>query len=143
MPAQPHRYAVQFVIPREGFEEHTVAIIEASVTAPLLREKMPFLQALRTALTTWARETDRGRQAWKESSHDFNIGDLHAYQDDASLKRACSHAGIQCLTVNVFVDMTTNWTYDTVLIEEGEEPATLVYPAIDSASRTTRNTQRQ
>jgi|CXWL01.1.fsa_nt_gi hypothetical protein len=143
MPVHPQQYAVQFVIPREGFEEHTVAIIEASVTAPILREKMPFLQALRTALTTWARETNRGRQAWKESSHDFNVGDLHEYQDDSSLKRACSHTGIQRLTVKVFMDMTTNWTYDTLLIEEREEPATLVYPATDSASRTTRNTQRR
>lgn len=142
MSVHPHRYAVQFVIPREGFEEHTVAIIEASVTAPILRDKMPFLQALRTALTTWARETDRGRQAWKESSHDFNVGELHTYQDDPSLKRACSHAGIQRLTVNVFVDLTTNWTYDTLLIEEGETMSQVNH-ATDSPSRATRNTQRR
>lgn len=142
MPVHPQQYAVQFVIPREGFEEHTVAIIEASVTAPILREKMPFLQALRTALTTWARDTDRGRQAWKESSHDFNVGDLHGYQDDPSLKQVCNQAGIQHMTVNLFVDLTTNWTYDTLLIEEGE-PASLVYPATNSPSRATCNTQRR
>jgi hypothetical protein len=137
-----HRYAVQFVIPREGFEEHTVAIIEAAVTNTILRDKMPFLQALRTALTTWARDTNRGRQAWRESSHDFNVGDLHGYQDDPSLKQVCSQAGIQRLTVNLFVDLTTNWTYDTLLIENGK-PDSLVYPATDASSRATRNTQRR
>lgn len=133
MSDHPHRYAVQFVIPREGYEEHTVAIIEASVTDTILRDKIPFLQALRSALTTWARNTNRGRQAWRESCHDFNIGDLHGYQEDPSLKQICSEAGIQHLTVNLFMDLTTNWTYDTLLIEEGD-PASLVYPATDSPS---------
>lgn len=116
MPTPLSLRPVQFVVPRITSTELTVAVVTASVTTDALTNKQTFLNTLITALSNWAQTTGSGRKAWQQSGQDFNVGDLSHYQDDPRLKRQCVKVGIHNLDVTPYIDMSTTWTYDTVLI---------------------------
>jgi hypothetical protein len=128
---------MSFVVFRNSREERTVAVVTAQVTPPLrLRGSAGFLKALKSALTAWVRETDEGRRAWKNSSEDFNVGDLSTfmvwrtntkkgepwYEMPRTLTPYLKDVGILQLQVETYcdTDVAANWDYDTVLVNAEE-----------------------
>lgn len=109
-----------FIVTRPG--EHggiqTVATVTARVTHEDLTEEKPFLEALTHAITQWIKYTSAGREAWKNSSEDFNIGDLSMHLDEG-LMDYMKEEGIKTLNINVMdvqERFCRDWTFDTVLV---------------------------
>ena len=70
-------------------------------------------------------ETTEGKQAWKYSSGDFNVGDLSSYLDNDidGLLKYLKAEGIEELSLecNSHEERTAHsWTYDTVLCNPEE-----------------------
>ena len=108
-----------FMVPRDSIDETTLATVEATVDVP---ESMgDFQDRLTRALTKWALESNEGAQAWKNSSQDFNIGDLSNYTDNYTLKGFLKEQGIHELTITtVSSDRTGTWSFDDVLIDKSK-----------------------
>lgn len=116
-------YDVEFHAHRASYDESTYAVVTAQVGDARLRGESAFLDALTKALSRWVRETETGQEAWEESSHDFNVGDLSNYYSDPSLTPILTDEGIVNLHIEVHSADASTWTYDTVLIEEGRQIA--------------------
>lgn len=112
---------VEFHAHRDSYDESTYAVVTASVENDALRTEGAFLDALIGALSRWVRETQTGRDAWEESSEDFNVGDLSNYHGDPSLTPILADVGIMDLRVKVYSADRSTWTFDTVLIEENDD----------------------
>lgn len=105
------------VVVREGRDEATFAVVACdeswSIKTPTdIRHKV------RHAVTEWMRTSPEGRQAWKNSSEDFNVGDLASQLADHDLQRCLSQRGVENLTIDVYSNHNRPdpyWTYDLVL----------------------------
>lgn len=77
------------------------------------------MQPLTAAVTQWVKETKAGRDAWRDSSEDFNIGDLPAYLGDADLQTRLKAQGVYDLETTLITDndQQEGWIYDTVLVD--------------------------
>lgn len=119
MRAHSVSFPALFVVRRDSIEEHTIAIVQAHVTRKELQATSAFREALISAFTRWVATRPEGKQAWRLTAHDFNIGDLAHWIGTKSLQRQCGLHGILDLTVSIFSgDDTTPWTFDTVLVDE-------------------------
>ena len=115
---------VQFVVPRDSRDEVTFAVIHARVSLKAQKKGMginEFLDALKQAVTNWIKTTTEGRQAWENSSQDFNIGDL-ANENIGPINAYLKHHGIAIDDINVFsMDCSAGcWEFDTVLVKGDE-----------------------
>lgn len=110
--------AHEAVIPRISHEECTVAVVRwRGVNHPELRS------ALTAALTEWMRTTQEGKDAWEDSSHDFNVGDLaNAPTDSSPLKELLAAQNVHDLEIDVYSDVSGDryWTFDTLLVKADE-----------------------
>jgi len=103
-----------FIVPRTSDEEVTFAVVDAKVESNLYEEEA-FLNALDATLTEWF-QTEEGQIAWNDSSEDFNVGDLIAYQGNDDLIELLRQNGIYRLSIEIYQqDRITNWTFDRVL----------------------------
>jgi hypothetical protein len=116
-----------FVVIRNSNDETTLAVVEAKVVAGLT-EDTAFLAALKKALTKWQQTTDEGKEAWEESSEDFNVGDLSNYElRKGTLRKLLAERGINKLEIDIksrsggMGASIGAWSYDTVLIEPEED----------------------
>ena len=62
----------------DGARVDALRVVEITTDA---RTKGEAMQRLTRAIDQWIRNTDEGREAWAESSEDFNVGDLAGYLD--------------------------------------------------------------
>jgi hypothetical protein len=58
----------------------TLAIIQLECAVPMDRKQA--LEALERSVSTWAQRTEAGREVWRSSCGDLNIGDLASYGTD-------------------------------------------------------------
>lgn len=112
----------QMIVPRSSGEETTFALIKWEGPR---RKAVPYL--LEQAITVWVKNTDQGKQEWESSSHDFNLGDLCAYDcddltKDVTLGPFLKEVGFSYLQIETFCDddYPTDLTYDTVLVNESQ-----------------------
>lgn len=112
---------VRFIVRRNSLEEETYAVVEA-VAVSKLNSDSRFRDALTSALSEWVAKTTAGRRAWKDSSQDFNVGDLSHWQSEKSLQPYLEKQGIRHLRVETFSEdfVCSHWSYDTVLVNEPE-----------------------
>lgn len=98
--------------------EPTIAIISCRKTRTI-RGGGQILQPLTAAVTQWINETKAGRDAWRDSCEDFNVGDLAACLEDAELKARLKALGVNDLEINLIMDsdQQEGWVYDTVLVD--------------------------
>jgi hypothetical protein len=106
------------VITRTNLDENTVAVVQWNGVS-----LSQLLRRLIVAVTEWVRTTKEGKQAWKNSSEDFNVADLSAclpVLPGDPLHDILAKYGIEDLDIDVFqdTDPDPNWTYDTVLVDE-------------------------
>lgn len=107
-----------FVVPRliDRKDDNTVAVV--TVTSESRDWRLnggAFKQWLIEQLTVWA-QTPAGRQAWDNSTHDFNVGDLNYHQDDPALVSLLRQHGVT-MKITVYCG-GHDWQYDDVLIDE-------------------------
>lgn len=119
--------AVEFVVPRiEGYSVSTIAFVKARIENPRLKNEQDFLLSLKRAVTNWINASETGIRAWKETSQDFNVGDLAQWIGDEALVEQLRLQGIFDLDVEAMNVSHVNWLFDTVLansdlIEEKDE----------------------
>lgn len=78
------------------------------------------------SVTHWARTTESGRAAWKQSSKDFNVGDLSSEIGDGDLNASLLLHGISSLEIETHSNRSRlSWEFDNVLVDE----QTLAAPA--------------
>lgn len=91
-------------------------------------EKREFFNALKKAVTSWVRDSVRGREQWDETMGDLNIGDLGMLGPDDydDLSSFLNLEGITNFDVNILSAPTDGfeWNYDTLLAGDFEEEAT-------------------
>ena len=68
----------------DGARVDVLRVVEITTDA---RTKGEAMQRLTRAIDQWIRNTDEGREAWAESSEDFNVGDLAGYLDGCGKAR--------------------------------------------------------
>lgn len=117
-------YNAKFIVSRASNDETTLAIVTAKVAGAGLLGERAFLDALVQSVSRWGRTTPAGRDAWKRSSRDFNVGDLSGYLDDRKLVAILRKNGIRGLKVDIISDDRAcwAWTFDSVIMD----PATRV-----------------
>ena len=114
-----------FIVPRDSNEEVTYAAVHVEISDAAadkgLSSVMPFLAALKAALTQWVQTTDGGKEAWEESNEDFNIGDL-SNQSLEPINEILAKQGVRITDIEVHsMDGTSEgWSYDTVLVNASE-----------------------
>ena len=114
---------VRFVIKRESADEITLAVVTAdldeAVQAGGLEAEQLFRAALTAAITDWMVDTSEGRDAWRNSSEDFNIGDLDHALGDETLTSILNKRGILNLKIEIISETTlcNDWMFDTVLAD--------------------------
>ena len=110
-----------FVIPRDSIEEVTYAVVHVEISdaaaAAGLCSVMPFLTALKDAITRWVKTTPQGQAAWLESSEDFNVGDLSNVPLDP-INEILSERGVKITDIDVHSmdGAPEGWSFDTVLV---------------------------
>lgn len=77
------------------------------------------LQAVERAITRWVKETPEGREAYEESSEDYNIGDFVDDYQSESLAAYLIKEGIAGLDLTTLCPDETN-TYDHHLVDDEE-----------------------
>lgn len=114
------KYNVRFVVRRESVKENTFAVVSAVVKDEKLRKEKYFLDQLQKAVTEWVKTTKDGKEAWEESSNDFNVGDLVDYTTcESFLDILQGKYGIRELhVITNSHDDSGNWAYDTVLVDQ-------------------------
>jgi hypothetical protein len=116
------RQSIKFIVRRDSLDEETYAIITACIDSGLDTDRS-FLEALKSALSEWAKETKEGMDAWKGSSRDFNVGDLIDYCDAKSLRPFLTSRGIYNLKVETNCEDAPSrvWAYDSILMDVDDE----------------------
>src|ERR1035437_9915177 len=114
-----------FVVPRDSRDELTYAVIRVEISDEAASKGMccvmPFLAALKSAVTEWIKTTKEGKNAWEESSKDFNIGELSNY-NLVKIDRILAKQGIHDIDIEVHSMEGTSegWSYDTILANTDE-----------------------
>lgn len=98
--------------------EPTIAIISCRQTGTICSGGQ-ILQPLTAAITQWINETKAGKDAWRDSCEDFNVGDLATCLEDAELKARLKARGVHELEIRLIMDgdQQEGWIYDTVLVD--------------------------
>jgi hypothetical protein len=112
---------VQALVLRCSREETTFALVSCAKTVQVSAAADLF-RCLCAAVTGWVRETASGREAYRNSSEDYNVGDLSGDLGDPDLQRLCAAHGVHDLTVDIFScsEAHGDWTYDTQLVDAWE-----------------------
>lgn len=113
---------VEFVVPHvEAMGLRFITVVRAKVRDDSMKEDVNFLRRLRRAITSWIKETEDGKAAWKLSSEDFNLGDLaNEYHAESSIIPYLAAEGIDELSIESLGGGCRNWIHDTVLVNEHE-----------------------
>jgi hypothetical protein len=74
-----NNYQVPFVREEEGHCT-TIAIVRITTLTPVTSQEEQ-IKTIQDAVTEWVRSTEDGKEGWKISCEDFNIGDLSQYED--------------------------------------------------------------
>ena len=95
-----------------------LAVVEFTVRPNLSSRQA--LAALKKVLTQWVKTTKDGRAAWKQSSEDFNIGDLALCDEDFKKygAKALETLGVYGFNILYCGDVADAETFDTILIDE-------------------------
>lgn len=97
----------------------TIAIVELTTRklVPVVGDK---LRALSTAVTAWVKSTKDGKECWRLSSNDLNIGDIASY--DKSFRSWVKSQPESSLLADFEIlwegDTTGSTGYDTRLVKE-------------------------
>lgn len=77
-----------------------------------------FKEKVVEAVTSWVKTTQEGQDAWADSQHDFNIGDL-SNSDLCRINGYLELYGISIVAVDAYsMDASSNsWSFDTVLVD--------------------------
>ncbi len=67
------------------------------------------------ALSEWGKNSEAGKQAWKDSDQNFNIGDFAHHDNDRDLKAVLAAEDITSATIEVF-SADESHDYDEVLV---------------------------
>ncbi len=67
------------------------------------------------ALSNWAQHSKSGKQAWKDSDQNFNIGDFAHHDNDRDLKALLAAEGITSAKIEV-VSVDESHDYDELLV---------------------------
>ena len=106
-----------FLVFRQDRDSKTVAVVKVDFKSEPYGEKY-LRQAITRAVTQWIKSTDEGRCAWKQSSEDFNVGDLSAWQSSPVLGRFLVDNGVYSLVIETYDAKTVgDWQYDDVLAD--------------------------
>jgi hypothetical protein len=106
-----------YIIPRRANDETTFAVVRASFTDEALKNGYSHIASFKAriidAVTHWARKDLEGQNAWKESSEDFNVGDLANYKEDV-FNPYLKQYGITLLEVEAYSmdDDGDSWDFD-------------------------------
>jgi hypothetical protein len=106
---------------RSSTDETTGAVVSCrqknGIETPL-----EMIKRIKSAVTDWVKVTKAGMHEWKNSSQDFNIGDLSTCYTDEDLKKLLKRYGIEDLEIWTFSSTTINhpYTYDTILVRRAE-----------------------
>lgn len=110
-------YATTLTFARhEGFDRDTTTLAILTLTHEADIDQNEVFHRLTTAITDWVRKTDSGKQAWQNSSQDFNIGDLIHHDGDPALARFLHWHGLHLSRLTV-VDSECAEPFDTVLVD--------------------------
>ena len=99
---------------QEGLDISRVVIVSALKTQTVT-DSASLQERICHAITNWMNRTETGHKARVYTSEDFNIGDLGSYLADDELVRYLICEDVLDLNIED-VDVDSNWTYDTVLI---------------------------
>lgn len=114
------------VVARQSQDELTYAIVRASMAIPSVTA---LRDAITKAVTEWMQTTSDGAEAWRESSGDFNIGDLSLWLDSSGepssfrpqskLTFALEKYGVKHLYIETHcrLEIQDAWTYDNHLFD--------------------------
>lgn len=115
----------RMILSRVSQDETTFAVIEFSGV-----ERRDLKQAVQRAVTAWVEHGEAGRQAFANSSEDFNVGDLANELSDPALQAELKKQGVTHLAVDCYCDdLPTRWEIDDLLVLN--DPSG---PAAESAS---------
>ena len=108
---------IPFIRTEEG-KVSTLAILRVTLTHKLSTEAI--IKTLTKLLTQWVKETKEGANAWKQSSEDFNIGDLALFE--GNFNQWVSHttlraAGIMDYAIEMVDDVDGSVDYDLPLVD--------------------------
>ena len=104
--------ATLFFVREEGFSGVSDFIL-LNVQCDADLEADDILDSMKRAFNEWMESTDAGRDAWINSSEDFNIGDFLHVSDDEDLKACLAEEGLVLEIVNSGNNATL--AYDLVL----------------------------
>lgn len=96
----------------------TLAIV--SVTSNLSQDPAVLMVNLKSAITSWIKSTDEGKDAWNESRGDFNIGDFASYCNNDSMKQCLVDEGLLSVNVTIIDSANEHIPFDTILADEDE-----------------------
>jgi hypothetical protein len=121
MRTTPDEQRVQALVLRDSREETTFALVscarsvQVSCAADLHRQ-------ITAAVTRWVKQTESGREAYRRSSEDYNVGDLGGDLGDPDLMGLLAAHGVHDLTIDLFSsdDAHRTWTYDKHLVDASE-----------------------
>jgi len=113
----------KYIVPRDSSEEATFAVV--NVTYKEKNEHLggfEMMTAIKSAVTSWMKETEAGKAALEESSCDFNIGDLANVGDENLNLIASKIDGVEKIEIEVeSMDATSDWwNFDTLLFDKDE-----------------------
>lgn len=113
-----------YIIPRISNDEITFAtIIVWYKNGTFVLDVNELFAQLRNAITRWMNETEEGKEAYLNSSGDFNIGDIVtevSFQDMqtiASLIRGVEKFEVETFTQDFF---PSDWVFDSHLFNEDD-----------------------
>ena len=97
-----------------------LAVVEFTVRPSLSSRQA--LVALKKVLTQWVKTTKNGKDAWKQSSEDFNIGDLALCEEDFRKygAKALETQGVYSFNILYCGDVADAEMFDTILIDKAK-----------------------
>jgi len=117
MPTKNSTTLIPFVRNEDG-KTTTIAILKV-VTDHLMTPEA-IMGALKRLLTKWVNETDDGKDVWKQTGGDLNIGDFAQYETTFSTwipHSTLKTHGIIDLEIVANVDSTEALPYDRILVD--------------------------
>jgi hypothetical protein len=108
---------IQALVLRDSRDETTFAI----VTAPRIQDLQSarhLVSRFTEAVTAWVRDTEEGKEAYKESDRDYNVGDLANDVDEPTLAPYLAAQGLFNVEIEIRSDedFQDTWSYDTRLV---------------------------
>lgn len=89
-------------------------VMEFKTAQPMGRDAI--MAALRRALTKWAETTAEGREAWEQSSEDYNVGDFLGDCETPEVLRLLADEGILGIEVIYQLSSSEEVSYDALLM---------------------------